>query len=436
MLSCASRGGKRGATRLTLWVLVLAALLALALTPSGAQAVSYSAQEIQLVQLLNDYRESLGLDPLMVSDLASDAAEKHSSDMATYSFEGHTTLASAFFPLGSDASVRLVLCGYPWYTGWGENIAAGYSSASGVLQAWKGSSTHHQLMTYSGFKVVGIGLVYVPGSEYGYYWTADFGTTIDATARWLDGSSPTTSSTSSTTSSTSTTSTTTTTTTVYVPPTTTTTTSTTTTTTTALPATTTSTTSTTSTTLAGAVFSDVPVTYRFYEPITHLAAAGVVNGRADGLFYPNDPVTRAQFAKIIVSALGAHTAEVDNPGTPTFTDVRYTGDPYPFDFVEEAAGLGIIQGREDGTFAPYQNVTRLQLALMLVRAGGTKLATPPAGYACPFADVPSYGRPAVAIAFYNGLLSGKTATTFDPYSAATRGHVAKMVYGLTRLPEP
>jgi hypothetical protein len=181
------------------------------------------------------------------------------------------------------------------------------------------------------------------------------------------------------------------------------------------------------------VFSDVPVTHRFYEPIAWLAAAGVVNGYADGLFYPDAPVTRAQFAKIIVSALGAHTAEVDNAADPTFPDVLYMGTPYPFDFVEEAVGLGIIEGRGDGTFGPQENVTRLQLALMLLRAGGDELATPPTGYTFPFTDVPSYGRGAVATAFHNGLLSGKTATTFDPYTAATRGHVAKMVYGLTNL---
>jgi len=181
------------------------------------------------------------------------------------------------------------------------------------------------------------------------------------------------------------------------------------------------------------VFSDVPVTHVFHEPITRLAAVGVVNGYPDGLFHPGTPVTRAQFAKIVVSALGAHTDEIDNADAPTFPDVPYTGLVYPFDFVEEAVGLGIIHGHADGRFAPGADVPRLQLALMLVRAGGDGLAAPPAGYGCPFVDVPSYGRDAVATAYHNGLLSGKTATIFDPYGSATRGHVAKMVYALTQL---
>jgi uncharacterized protein YkwD len=399
---------------------VLATMLVALWVPSGAQAVSYSAQEVQFVRLLNEYRVSLGVEPLMVSDLASDAAEKHSHDMATYRFFSHTTLGSDFFPIGSDGGDRLVLRGYPSYFGWGENIAAGPSAASGVLEAWKGSDTHNQMMSYAGFKVLGIGLVYDQDAPYKYYWTVDFGVAVDETARWLDDSGSTTTSTTSTTTSTTTTTTTT------VPPTTTTT----------VPTVTTTTVTTTSTTLGGAVFADVPVTHRFYEPIVRLAAAGIVNGSAQGWFYPDNNVTRAQFAKIVVLAVGAHSPDIDNVDRPTFVDVPYSGASYPFDFVEEAAGLGIIQGLGDGTFAPQKNVTRLQLALMLVRAGGDGLAAPPAAFLFPFTDVPGYGRSAVATALYNGLLSGKTATKFDPYGFATRGHVARMVDGLMQALSP
>ena len=182
--------------------------------------------------------------------------------------------------------------------------------------------------------------------------------------------------------------------------------------------------------MVGKAFPDVPSTNIFYLAISNLAMAGVVNGYDDGLFHPNDLLTRAQFAKIIVLALGKHTDPIDNAAAPTFTDVLYKGSDYPFDFVEEAARLGIIRGYTDGSFRPQAKVNRMQLALMLVRAGGSGLATPPAGYALPFTDVPAYAREEVRIARYNGLLSGKTATTFDPFGSATRGQVAKMVYGL------
>jgi hypothetical protein len=403
--------GKAGAAGLVVSLVTLMVVLLLALPPAGTQAASYGNQEVELVRLLNNYRQSLGLQPLMVSDLCSDAAEKHSSDMGKYSFFSHTSVQSDYFPVGANGRVRMSTCGYPYSIAWGENIAAGYSTAAGVIEAWRGSSTHDRVMTDPAYRVIGIGMVYVSGSPYGYYWTADFGAYVDSTAHWI-GTDP---------SSTTTT----------VPPSTTT--------TTVVPPSTTTTTSpppsTTSTTLAGVAFADVPPTHGFYREITSLATAGVVSGYDDGLFHPNDLVTRAQFAKIIVLALGKHTAAIDNQATPTFSDVRYTGVDFPFDFVEEAVGLGIIQGYGDGTFGPSVNVTRAQLALMLVRAGGARLRSPPAGYPCPFIDVPAYAREAVRVALYNGLVSGKTATHFDPYGWATRGHVAKMVYGLRQVLE-
>ena len=47
-----------------------------------------------------------------------------------------------------------------------------------------------------------------------------------------------------------------------------------------------------------------------------------------------------------------------------------------------------------------------------------------------FTDMPDFAAAEVAKAKYNGILDGKTATTFDPYSNATRGQVCKMVSNL------
>jgi hypothetical protein len=215
-------------------------------------------------------------------------------------------------------------------------------------------------------------------------------------------------------------------------------TTTTTTTTTTIPTTTTTTatgvTSTTSTTIGPSTqYADVSRGSSLYEPVMALSSAGIINGYPDGLFRPNSPLTRAQFAKVIVLAIGKHTSVVENAARPSFRDVNYNGDPYPFDYVEEAAALHIITGYSDGNFLPSRHVTRLQLAMMLVRAAGDSLAAPPLGYRCPFGDVPAYGRDEVALCGYNGLISGITSRIFDPYSPATRGQVAKVVYALSKI---
>lgn len=399
---------------------VLATLFVFVALAGSAAAVSYDAEELAFVRLINEYRASLGVDPLMVSDLASDAAEKHSSDMGTYDFVGHVTVQSDWFPVGSRADARMAICGYLSGTGWAEIIAGGQQLATTVFSQWRASPDHNPHMISPTWKVMGVGRVYVPGSSYGYYWTVDFGVFIDDTADYLDGSGPTTTTLPPTTTEAPTTTsspTTSTTTTTEPPPTTTTTVSApTTTTTTARPS-------------VPVSFADVQQGHIFYEPIMALAELGVVSG-SGGYYRPDELVTRAQFAKIIVLALGQHTEEIDNVADPTFPDVPYLGEAYPFDFIEEAVALGVINGCDDGCFWPNANVTRAQIALMLARAGGDDLRQPPVNYSSPFLDVPPFAAEAVDVAHYNGLVSGKTADSFSPYSSATRGQVAKMVYGL------
>jgi rhodanese-related sulfurtransferase len=187
---------------------------------------------------------------------------------------------------------------------------------------------------------------------------------------------------------------------------------------------------------AAVMFSDVPASYPFSADIKRLAGLNIIGGFPDGTFKPDSPVTRQQFAKMIVLATGRHTEAVDNQADPTFTDVTPDmGLPYPFDYIEEAAGAGFIKG-DAGTFSPGNNITRAQLALIIVRAGAGALADPPAGYQTGFTDLPDYAAAAVAKAKFNGILDGKTPTSFDPYANATRGQVCKMLSRLLdKLPK-
>ena len=103
------RSGQAGLRR-PRWRRWQSAVLVLALSSAGAQAVTYDAQELEVVRLVDGYRQSLGLDPLMVSDLVSDAAEKHSTDMGTYGLNPsnpHVTWRSNFFREGSNAGERM-----------------------------------------------------------------------------------------------------------------------------------------------------------------------------------------------------------------------------------------------------------------------------------------------------------------------------------------
>jgi uncharacterized protein YkwD len=178
---------KNGARGLLVLLVALAVLLTL---PFAAQAVSYDAQEAAFVSLLNSYRVSQGLQPLLVSDMISEACDRHNSDMGKYDFFDHYTQGSDWFAVGATPWDRMAASGYNFSTYKGENIAAGYSTAATVFQAWKNSSGHNANMLGANFKVLGVSLVYVSGSHYGYYWTTDFGGYVDPTAHSLTNGPP------------------------------------------------------------------------------------------------------------------------------------------------------------------------------------------------------------------------------------------------------
>ncbi len=184
-------------------------------------------------------------------------------------------------------------------------------------------------------------------------------------------------------------------------------------------------------------FSDVPPSHRFATAIESLAAAGIVSGFPDGSFGPDQRVTRAQFAKMVVLAMGAGPLDSSQGMEATFQDVP-VADGYPFVYVEAAAEEGLVRGLGPGSdggvlFGPQHDVTRLQVAQVVARAGGEKLDMPPAGIVQPYYDVPAYAEPEVMAPWEMGIVHGRGATTFDAWSGATRGQVAEMLYRLRRV---
>jgi len=110
-------------------------------------------------------------------------------------------------------------------------------------------------------------------------------------------------------------------------------------------------------------FSDVPVGSTFYPYIEALYVNGLVSGYGDGTFKPNEAVTRAQVAKIVVRASGL---ALENPAQPSFSDVP-AGSTY-YTYVETAKANGILSGYPDGTFHPSDSATRGQIAKLVNRA--------------------------------------------------------------------
>ncbi|NJD02943.1 MAG: S-layer homology domain-containing protein, partial [Ruminiclostridium sp.] len=102
--------------------------------------------------------------------------------------------------------------------------------------------------------------------------------------------------------------------------------------------------------------------------VSRLVALGVINGYPDGTFGPEDSITRAQFAAIVVRALGYESLAATAAGITKFSDVA--ANHWGAGYINIAVSLGIIKGYGDGKFGPEDKVTFDQAVTMIVRALG------------------------------------------------------------------
>jgi hypothetical protein len=130
-------------------------------------------------------------------------------------------------------------------------------------------------------------------------------------------------------------------------------------------------------------FNDAPPGSPFYPYIETAFAHGVVSGYADGSFRPFSPVTRAQLAKMIVTAAALPLVR---PGVATYRDTPPTY--WAYDYIETATAHAIVTGYDCGGagepcpgryYRPDALATRAQLTKLLYQA----FAAPAAGGRAP-----------------------------------------------------
>ncbi|GHH92945.1 CAP domain-containing protein [Streptomyces capillispiralis] len=132
-------------------------------SPAATGGTQASSAVARVVELVNDERGRVGCAPVKVNSALTEAAQKHSEDMAASGSMSHT---------GSDGSSpgdRITRAGYAWST-YGENVAYGYSTPEQAMAGWMSSPGHKENILNCAFKEIGVGL-----AQPGGYWTQDFG---------------------------------------------------------------------------------------------------------------------------------------------------------------------------------------------------------------------------------------------------------------------
>jgi hypothetical protein len=168
------------------------------------------------------------------------------------------------------------------------------------------------------------------------------------------------------------------------------------------------------------------------EPfIRVLVEKDIIKGYPDGTFRPDQPITRAEFAALLNKAFELQPVRAARK----FKDV-----PNKFwaaDVIQKAYRSGFLAGYPNGTFAPRQNIIRIQSLVSLVN--GSKLEpTGTLDLNSVFGDatqVPSYGQNAliaatqrcvaVSVEFDSTKLPGGN---FGPNTVATRADVAAYIH--------
>ena len=115
-------------------------------------------------------------------------------------------------------------------------------------------------------------------------------------------------------------------------------------------------------------YNDVAVDADYAPAVEVLSALEILKGDDKGNFNPDNTITRAEAAAVIVRTLGWEEAAKGAAGATQFTDVA--ADHWGSGYINMAAQAGIIAGHGDGTFGPEDPVTYEQIVKMLVCALG------------------------------------------------------------------
>ncbi len=156
------------------------------------------------------------------------------------------------------------------------------------------------------------------------------------------------------------------------------------------------------------------------DTILELANKKIISGYPDGTFKPNNPITVAEFTKLIMESRRVKS--------------DYTGKPWYGEVVNRATQEGIIK---EGEFTNYnKHITRGEMARMISRAINEEYPSNVHEYNTLIGDydkIPSNLQNDVVRTYYKGIIGGYPDGTFKADNKATRAEAGVMI---TRLQDP
>ena len=169
-------------------------------------------------------------------------------------------------------------------------------------------------------------------------------------------------------------------------------------------------------------FWDLPKDHWAFDEVAELVERGVIAGYDDGSFKPDNTVTRAEWAKIMVLAAGVQATD----SSVRFSDMNgHWANPYV------NAASQYLASYADGSFRPDQAAVREDVTVSLVKLKGYDVDDVDYSYLNSFTDVNSISNDLkryVAVAVEKGLISGFEDNTFRGQATLTRAEAATLLW--------
>ena len=179
------------------------------------------------------------------------------------------------------------------------------------------------------------------------------------------------------------------------------------------------------------IFSDVDDAYWAKDMIEDLYKKGIVSGKNETEFYPEDSITREEFVKLLVASINVKA----NGTELAFKDVNADDWFYPYLYI--AYNAEIVKGISEDMFGTGESITRQDLAVMTYNAMSVcEIDIPNNNNDTKFIDeegISDYAKEAVAALKNAGILSGDENGMFRPTEGTTRAEAAKIIYTVLTL---
>lgn len=161
--------------------------------------------------------------------------------------------------------------------------------------------------------------------------------------------------------------------------------------------------------------------------INNLVNGGYIKGYTDNTFRPDRTITRAEFLTIIMNIKGL---QASSSGTDSFSDIK---NHWARGLINRAVSEGIVVKSEySGTFNPDQALKRSEAAAMMVRAMGQQPSSGAITFSDKSDVEKSIYRGYIVAAYNLGLITGYNDGTFKPFNLVTRAQACTMLDNLSK----